>query len=268
MRRWRVVAGLALLSTMVVNCLASGQSQTTPNPTGVKIGSIVSAAISTAFPAVSTILSTIWPKGKEGDKQTKTNASAKVQDDQSTQQRKAALAQIAEIGDELQTVRIFQQASTDASEQVIAMQALLQDKNSIDDNLKSQLDQMWILASGSLSQLKDPKVQAQIDAIKDDTFVQESLTQVKNVNLGRIEVINKQIAGKQLPALRKSVDDLQSKLSGVNHIVGIVLGDMSVSLKGLPTALTPAQGTPKYVTDEFTRATNDQAAFKKIFREQ
>jgi hypothetical protein len=272
MKSSRVVIGIVVLALMTAGSLSLGQAQQqqqAPNPTGVKIGSIISAAVTTAFPAVSTILNTIWPKGKEGDKQTKPAAAAKVLDDPSVQQRKAALAQITKMGDELQTVRVFLQASTDGSEQVIAMQALLQDKTAIDDSLKSQLGQMWILASGSLSQLKDDKIQAQIDALSDDTFVQESLTQVKNVNLGRLEVVKQQIDAKQLAALRKSVDDLQSKLSGVSHLVGIVIGDISVSLKGLPSTLTPAQGAPpQYVADEFTRASKDQAAFKKNFSQQ
>lgn len=267
MKSSRVVIGLTVLTFMIAGSLSWGQAQqqqAASNPTGVKIGSIISSAISTAFPAVSTILNAIWPKGKEADRQTKPTASAKVQDDQSTQQRKAALTQITEIGDELQTVRIFLQTTTEANEQVIAMQALLEDKGVIDDNLKSQLDQKWILVSGSLGQLKDATVQARIDALKDDTYIQDSLTKVRNINLGQLDVVKLQIDGKQLIALRKSVDDLQSKLSGVSHLVGIVIGDMSVSLRGLPSTLTPGQGTPQYVIDEFSRATKDQNALNKI----
>jgi hypothetical protein len=276
MKPLKFTACIAMSVAITLVCLSIGHSRTqaqaqttsqTPNPTGVKIGSIINAAITTAFPAVSTVLNAIWPKGKESDKQTKTNAQAKLQDDQSTQQRKAALAQITRTGDELETVRIFLQASTDANEQVIAMQTLLGDKTSIDEDLKSELTQKWVLASGNLSQLKSDQIQAKIDAIAEDPFVQDSLTQVKKVNLGQIDVIKLQIEGKQLKQLRKSLDDLQPRLSAVNHVVGIVMGDMAVSLKGLPTSLTPAQGikTPQYVEDENTRATHDYNAFKNIF---
>jgi hypothetical protein len=266
--------GLLILTTLFYIQPGSSQTPTTttaPNPTGVKIGSIVSAAITTAFPAVSTILKAIWPSGKENDKQTKPTAQSKVEDAAAVAKRKAALEQFTKMGNELETVRIFLQASSDANEQVIAMQTLVQDKATIDDALKSQLGQSWILASGNLAQLKDDKIQARIDAMSDDSFVQTTLTNIRQVNLGRLEVVKLQIDGKQLAPLRKSLDDLQPKLSGISHLAGIIMGDIAVSLKTIPETITPSQGEQApldFVSDESVRASKDNEALKKLFKRQ
>src|SRR6266849_9288391 len=106
------IAETILIFTAIVVCTTDGgahcakqTSQAAPGTsTGTAIGTAIKTAIGVAFPAISQVISAIWPNNSSGNKNKTQAADAiKTMQDQSV----AALKQISSITTDLDTITLF-----------------------------------------------------------------------------------------------------------------------------------------------------------------
>jgi hypothetical protein len=234
--------------TATVPVLKPGQA------TGERIGNVISAAISTAFPEVQRIIDLIWPAKKNQSKNATEAAASpgliKASKDASSEQDKQ-IATIIQIANELSVMRTFLGYCIAADENVTAMQTILA-KSQLSAKDFSDLDRAWNNASTRVAKLGSDDIQNQIMALKPtDSYVQKTLGNIASANLGLIQNITKELAAVEskdakpeaLEALRTDVNSLRDALTGVNSLAGIIIGDLSIGLKSIPDTLKGAMGS-------------------------
>jgi|SRR5215213_8508026 len=224
--------------------------------TGERIGNAISAAVNTAFPIIPKILDVIWPnRANDPNKKLKAAEAEKNLEDarkQALDKQKTNFEEIKKISDDLATVRSFMAACIEADRKVISMQALLGEKKVLVEKDKNALNYLWTEADSRLQELKSADMTAKIDTMG-DPFVQLALRAVRDTNLGLTKNITDQIKSGDGAALRRSLDDLEPRLSAVGALAAQLIGNISSSLKTLPDRIGGALGG----VSEDDRAKND-----------
>jgi hypothetical protein len=198
--------------------------------TGQKIGTIVKTAISTAVPAVGSILDLIWAKtGKSNDdKVKKTELKTAAADDATSkqiQQQFAAMAQakiapVKHVADEIGIINSFLEPTVLASQHVIVMQTAL--KNSSPDwNL---ITIKWGLAKTQIGKTK-AVTDAQINQIS-DIYLRDKLKQIRDTNDSNVQVIESEIAQKNISDLKGDLGLLSTTLGNMAAIAGYEFADL------------------------------------------
>lgn len=265
MKIGRIALAILLLSALRI----SGQQQPTthtpaPAPgvaTGTAIGNGIKAAITTAFPAISQIISAIWPGNNNGskNKQQASNATAPLK-----QQSVQGQTKLNEITGDLDAVAKFLSACMVAENKVIDMRTMLRLKTTFTPAETLTLKNDWTTAKGQLTPL------AQAGSVLNDvsdTYIQTTLQTIVGANSGPIGSIDNDISAGSAgyPQLSADLATLDSQLSAVNALAGIIIGNVSYGLKEAKNVAAAAQGTTGMSDAEKQLQTDFDASLKNRF---
>jgi hypothetical protein len=249
--------------SLLLLALLSAYSQTAPNPAstqtpqpsqapqaaapgvsvGERIGNAVSAAVKTAFPAIQPLITAIFGNSSKDDtKKTKADAQTSLQNARTAalQKQQPYFDDLKKAATDLGTVRTFLSYCVVADENVVTMRTILS-HSSISAEDKNQLQYAWNTAKPNLQALGSGTISTQIDAIG-DPFVQTTLKNVANANLGGIQNVDDQLKNADWSNLRISIGDLEVKISGVNALTGIIVGNISSGILSIPDKIKNSEG--------------------------
>jgi hypothetical protein len=265
------VKGLLLIALLML-----GLSQTVPviraaqpqanngTSTGQRIGNIISAAVSTAFPAVSSIIKAIWPPngGTKKKSPSQVQAALQPQKDKSTQQEGANAQALSSAAKNLVVLRSFVTACGYASVQISAMQRLLADRSgsTITKADADQLTYLWTPAKAQLEGLTTQSVTSSVSTMDDD-FLKFTLTEIQTAISNLSANIGQQIQNGSADDLRASLAELEPKLMGVTPLTGVLIGDLSSSLNTAADNISGHAGPSKF---DFQAAAADRQRNLKI----
>jgi hypothetical protein len=218
---------------------------------GQTIGTIIKAAIQTAFPGVGTILNAFLgtnPATANKPDNTKVtvgqvkNGATTPSTQQCVQQEITAaiqpkLAPVSEVAGELAVVDQFLLPSVEASKNLTLMQADLaaQTVNWSDVQLN------WSLVKIQLSKVKsvpDP----QINSVS-DLWLRNKLATIKNANDAPATIIEAKIAAKNSAETAAAVQSLAQVMDGMTAAAGYELANMQTDLTNLANWAKGAGGT-------------------------
>jgi hypothetical protein len=244
----QLMRSIACVAFLICSMKVSSQNATTTTPapgtsTGQKIGNAISAAITTAFPAVSTVIDKLFPKNADAKaRTTKTDAETAVTTAHSAavKTNQTNFDAIKGAATDLATIRTFLSYCITADEQIIKMQTILAAEPKPSTQSVKDLKYAWTTASENLKKLGDSALAARVMALT-DPFVQTTLTNAAGANLGQIENITTQLNSSDWPNWEKSIADLQPKVSGVNNLSVILVGDISNALSQVPDVVAKSQ---------------------------
>jgi len=231
---------LSSILILIVTSVSERQTHVSADAasTGKAIGTGINAAISAAFPAISTVINAIWPKSDDNSNKKKTDAAAATQD----LQKKAneGLAQLDKVTSDLDTITLFLANCVVADNHVVAMRTLL-DKDKLSEQDKLQLEDHWNKAKGRLSRLKDAGGSV---TKMNDPSVQTVLQAVVDTTAGAIDSITKQLSAGDAarPLLSKNLEELDEQLSAVNALSGQIIQNISSGLKSAKNTPAGRQG--------------------------
>lgn len=248
-----IFAAAVLIPILV---LANPKQQTKPpatppapagTATGTAIGNGIKAAITTAFPAISTIINAIWPGTNNNNSKKKpdaTNATTGLQTKSVEGQTK-----LNTITNDLDAVTVFLSSCTVAENNVIAMRTTLRLKTSLTAAEALQLKNEWTTAKGRLTKL------AQAESVVNnvsDTYIQTTLQTIVDANSGPIGSIDNDMGAGAggYPQLSSDLALLDSQLSAVDALAGIVIGNVSLGLKAAKNSAAGAEGVTTMTDDE------------------
>lgn len=212
--------------------------------TGQRIGNIISAAVSTAFPAVDKILTAIWPRST--DRKTADQAKPVVQaaKDTADQAQKDNLTKLTTAANNLAVARSFVTACGEVNVRIGVMRAMLATKDSSKPLTKEEIQKLqdwWNPASDRLKDLQDQKLKDQVSGLDDD-FLKNTFTDVQNAVRDLSGNITNQLTQGRAADLRNSLDQLEPKLAGINPLTAILIGDISSSLTKASNKIAGAAG--------------------------
>ncbi|MBI4460323.1 MAG: hypothetical protein HY648_09740 [Acidobacteria bacterium] len=229
-KRHTTIASMLFATTIVaVAPLCAQQSA----GTGERIGSAISAAIRTAFPAVNDVINVIWPNrsGKKTADEAERVLLPKKQ--ASTEAVSRSLDPIRKVGQDLSLVGSFLEHAVIAHDEVIKMRKVVGEKISLNDSDKKDLGYSWNTARARLEALDPKKMESEINKV-DDLYLRDKLKIISSVNYGFVANITSQLNG-DVEQLRKSLDTLEEKLSGITAVAGYLITDLSAALNRMPS---------------------------------
>jgi hypothetical protein len=256
----RAVLSLVVLISMNDRCVgADNESQsvsttttpTAPNngtATGQKIGNIVSAAVSTAFPAISKIIDTIWPRPADRKTAAQATAALKATKTSADTEQKNNLADLKQQANNLAVTRSFVSISADVLTRISVMQALLSVRPagvSLTDDLKpdekARLQDLWGPAKTRIDTLQSDAIAKQLEGLS-DTFLQTTFTDIRSSVTDNGTNITNQLAQGRTVALRDSLTQLAPKFANIVPLTAILIGDLGVSLEKAANNIAGAAG--------------------------
>ena len=203
--------------------------------TGQRIGNVVKAAITTAFPAVSTVLDSIMKATpNSSDKKVSTSDVKKATTDTLTATDKAtqakaqaAIAPVGQVGAELATVNLFLSPSVEANNNVLQMQvqilATAPDWDAIATN--------WQVAKAQLDKIS--KVQdSDINKVQ-DLYLRNKLTDIRAANSDLVIRIDAAVKAKKSPQAAPLLTQLNTILGGMPAVAGYELANLQGDLASL-----------------------------------
>jgi hypothetical protein len=235
----RAVGFITCLSALLVLCSNRTAVDADAASTGKAIGTGINAAITAAFPAISTVINAIWPAGSNGNKNktAATTATAPLQ-----QQATQGLLQMNQVTSDLDTLTLFLANCIVADNKVVAMRTAIQGKTSLTPTDLLQLNDQWNTANGRLANLKSAggSVKAMNDA-----SVQTVLQAVVDSTAGPTTSISQELtAGTAgIGLLSTNLQTLDQQLSAVNALSGQVIQNISTGLKTAKNTAAGAQGS-------------------------
>jgi hypothetical protein len=223
--------------------------------TGKAIGTGINAAISAAFPGISTVINAIWPKGAENkgkNKDAATQATQKLQSDSTK-----GLSDIDKVTSDLDTITLFLDNCIVADDNIIAMRTFLAGKKTLSVDDKLQLNSHWNPAKGRLGNLKGAGGKV---ATMNDASLQVVLQAVVDSTAGATDNVTQEIeAGTAgITLLSDNLQQLDQQLSAVTAISGQVIQNISLGLKTAKNTAAGAQGEVQE-TEALKTATTDFA---------
>jgi hypothetical protein len=239
--------------------------------TGQAIGNIISAAVSTAFPAVSAILRAIWPTPAANKPVTPTQASTALQaaKDQSTTAQKSNSDALTAAAKNLSVVRTFATECGFAGIQIAAMQRMLTDRASqakLTADETAKLNALWTPTNTRLGNLTKDAIGTSIDGMTDD-FLKVTLGAIRDAITNNATNITNQIRDGGAADLSISLSQLAPQVQGIAPLVGVLIGDLSTSLTTAAGNIASHAGPPQ--ADEIAAAQADRAknvsALKGLF---
>jgi hypothetical protein len=261
-RSKRVVLGVCVVLSVVpafAQCPPAASPPTpaapvTPAPpaaaAGSTIGTIIKSAISTAFPAVGTILNSILATSPATNKpdstkvtvgQVKSAANTPTAQQCVQQQITAAiqpkLAPVSEVAGELAVVDQFLLPSVEASKSLTLMQAELAAQAVSWPDVKLN----WSLVKIQLNKVKSvPDIQ--INSVS-DLWLRDKLTKIKSANDAPATVIDAEISANDPAKTAVAVQSLAQVLDGMTAAAGYELANMQTDLTNLANWAKGAGGT-------------------------
>lgn len=221
MRRTR---SLTLMLLLVFAGTAPALAQGAPPPgtgLGQKIGTAIRAAIDTALPGVTDLVSLLF---KKGDKQTKDELTTNIAAAEKTLKVNAQqkLKPVSAVASELQVVGRFLEPATTAHEAVLAMQASAAPDKADWDVAKAQLDIIRNIADDDVDKVRD-------------LWLRNELKQIKAVNGNLAIRIGDEMSKTPPDAARLSglLGRLEGVLSSITLAVGYEMADLQADLKDL-----------------------------------
>jgi hypothetical protein len=251
----RLFASLLLIA---ISAAVSAQTNTTAADTnapgvttGQRIGNIVKAAVTTAFPAVSTVLDAILSKTKNGDSNKVSTSDLKsaatssaVKTDVSAKAQSGAAQAIAPIGliaGELQTVNSFLAPTVLANDNVLLMDAGLAASSPNWDEI--QID--WKVAKAQLDKIS--KVQdSDLNKVQ-DAFIRIKLQSIRDTNGDLVIRIDAALSNKDknVPKTRALLQQLRQILDGMTSVAGYELANFQSDFTSLSAWAKGAGGQTK-----------------------
>jgi hypothetical protein len=238
---------LAILT--IVDPLSLTASTPPPDSADTTLGKFISDAVSTAFPAINTIINTIFPNRDDKKKKPQAQEATTALKQQSTQ----AMANIEKISNDLDTVTIFLSNCIVAENQVIAMRTSLTGKTSLSPADITDLQTKWTIAEARLKRLAS----ADKDLAKmGDTYIQTTLQSVVDANAGPTTNIGNHVKSGDLNSLNTELATLDGQLTAANAVAGTVISGVSLGLRsakntnaGAAGATTASQDVQKALSD-------------------
>jgi hypothetical protein len=238
---------LASFLVVVVALGAPARSQQPAQPaapapgvsTGQKIGNIIKAAISTAAPAATSVLETIWNflKKPTDSSASKTDLKAAAQNPQAqktvAQQSQAAAQQqlqpISQVSSELGVINEFLSPSVNATQQLIVAKTKM---------TEATPDWQAIGNAWALAKIQIAKVKAIPDADLNkvrDAYLNLKLGEIRSANDTSVVSIDQDISQKNLDGLKTDVTALLSVLSNMTAVAGYELSELQADITDLAT---------------------------------
>ena len=223
--------------------------------TGKAIGTGINAAITAAFPGISTVINAIWPKGSETKNQKKETAT-KVTKPLQAQSTKG-LSDFDKVTSDLDTITLFLDNCVVADNNIIAMRTSLSGKKTMSEADKLELNNHWNPAKGRLSNLKGAGGSV---AKMNDASLQVVLQAVVDSTAGTTDSVTQEIAAGTagLTLLASDLQQLDQQLSAVTAISGQVIQNISLGLKAAKNTAAGAEGEVQE-TDALKKAKTDFA---------
>jgi stage V sporulation protein SpoVS len=237
--------------------------------TGQKIGNIISAAVSTAFPAASSIIKLIWPKPDA----TKPVGPAQVTaallpvKEQANATQKSNSDALTAAAKTLSVVRGFVTECGFAGIQIAAMQRILADRASqakLTSDETATLTALWNPTSTRLGNLTKDAVGNSIDGMTDD-FLKVTLGAIRDAITNNTANITMQIKDGTAVALSASLSQLAPQVQGVTPLAGVLIGDLSTSIATAASKISSQAG--QHPADDMadTDRTNNVNSLKAVF---
>lgn len=236
-----------VLCSVVGPCFAAAPNAAdSGTTTGQRIGNLISAVISTAFPAVDKVITAIWPPGKSADKKNADQATPAVKNakDVADAAQKENLAKLTAAANNLAVARTFATIAGDASVRIAVMQALLGEKDygkGLPTADKQNLQDWWKPAADELRDLQAQKLKDQVDSLDDD-FLKNTFSRLQGVSRSLVDNITDQLSQGRVAALTKSLGQLEPKLAEIVPLTAILIGDIGSSVTKASTKITGAAG--------------------------
>jgi hypothetical protein len=207
--------------------------------TGKAIGTGINAAITAAFPGVSSIINAIWPKGQDNTNKKKADATTATQ--QLQQKATQSLNQFDTVTTDLDTITLFLANCIVADDHIIAMRTMLKGKTALTPTDILALSNDWSIAKGRLTNLKG---QGPAVTKMNDASVQVVLQAVVDSTSGLTDNVTDQIkAGTPaIDLLSTNLEELDHQLSAVNALSGQIIQNISSGLKNVKNTAAGAQG--------------------------
>jgi hypothetical protein len=267
MRILRLLAVLAFLPLLFSPGNAQQKKAQAPaaaspgSATGTAIGNGIKAAITTAFPAISTIINAIWPGANNGNKR-KSDATTATSDLKARSVQ--GQSQINAITGDLDAVAVFLGSCVVAEDHVIAMRTTLRLKPVLNATEELEFKNHWTVASQRLATLKSTG--SLIDNVS-DTYIQTTLQAIADANLGLISSIDNDVkAGSAgYPQLSNDLALLDSQLAAVNALSGVIIGNVSFGLKGAREVAAQGQGATQMSAAERALQEEFESSLKTRF---
>jgi hypothetical protein len=232
-----ILAAATLLALPAVAQTTTAAADASAQATGTKIGTIISAAVTTAFPPLKIITDLIWPPrdGKANTSSVTAKAAqpaieAKVAASATAQKTNAATLDGAAA--DLIILRSFVTECGFASMKIAAMQKIVANAppGTLSATTKALLTDEWTPAALRLDTLTPQAISAQIDKMSDN-FLKSSVGLISDSILNNSKNITNQIAAGRASALQASLADLLKPVASVAPLAGVLIGDLSTSLK-------------------------------------
>jgi hypothetical protein len=248
---------------------AAGSDGTT---TGQRIGNIISAAVSTAFPGVSKVIEAIWPRGSDQGRTVKQeDAKLKLQQaqDAATKAEKRHSDDLNTAAANLAAARKFITECSFASIQISSMERLLAARGTnqaLTATEKGKLGDLWRPASTRLSSLTDSALDAPIQKI-DDNYLKATLQAIRDAITNNSANVTKQIDDGRAVELTASLSNLAPQIYGVGPLAGLLVGDLSTSLASAANNISAHAGPPATATiaDPVADRKNNVATLKSLY---
>lgn len=249
--RSRLLVALALLGGLISGQAplhAQAQPAAAPagtSTTGQKIGNVISAAVSTAFPAVSSIINAIW--GSAGNKnavKAKDAAPAlQTAKDNATVAQKSNSDELTAIAKNLAVLRSFVTECGFAGVQLAKMQTLIGSSTApaLNKDEEQKLHDYWDAADKRLETLAADAVGQKVDGMTDD-YLKGTLGGIRDSIKDNSSNITKQIDQGRRSELSLSIADLFGHVNGVAALTGLLIGDLSASLAVAATNISSKAG--------------------------
>jgi len=233
--------GSLLVLTAIASSLARSEPQTTaPAPgvvTGQKIGNVIKTAITTAVPALSTLLDLIWSHSSKANsdsaKKTELQDSAKKPDTQVEANQKIIgpiqekLQPIGQVADELAVIEQFLDPCVTATGYLIGMQTKAKEQTTD----WQEIGNKWELAKAQLGRLKSVSA-SDLRKVR-DKYLAFRLGQIQKANDTTVMAITQEVTQKNLPDLKTDLAILLATLADMTAISGYEFSELEADISDL-----------------------------------
>ncbi len=255
----KVAAFVVLLACLFGSGSSSpiqGQEQPPGTSTGQKIGTILKAAIDTALPGVTSLVSAIWGNRGTNDKMKKEELEKAVKEARLKfyAQAQEKVAPIGELANEIRVVNRAFESAVKANEGVIRMESILDS----DFNPQTQwpkVEEEWQVTKAQLDSLKGLK-DSDIERIRELTL-QQKLKELRDVHTNVVIRVQSRIQAKDVNGLQTQLGILSQTLTGISGIVGL-------ELAGLAREAEEAEAWAKGAAGPAISGLDEYAAFLQI----
>jgi hypothetical protein len=224
---------LMLCANVDAQAPSAPSKSTTASKVGGAIGSGLNAALSSAFPGLSSIFKLIWPNGSNS-KVSQTQAKTATSNLQA--QSSQGLQNVKAIAAELDTVTLFLASCMSAENNVVQLRTFLKGKTGpLSDADLLSARHLWTKAQAGVVALKDTN--AIITKLGDPTM-QSIFRAVADENNGSIANISDELSSKAPNAMSLLSDDLatlDSQLAAVTGLSGEIIANVSAALDKVAT---------------------------------